>query len=73
MYKEIDELAEEIRERAEAKGYDKVIFMSDHGLPSQTAHNRNAFYSCNEKLYGENSKEKPKITDFYDKITGFEQ
>ncbi|MBY6294544.1 hypothetical protein GLU60_04100 [Nanohaloarchaea archaeon H01] len=65
MYLEIDELAGEIREKALEKGYDTIIFMSDHGLPDETDHNENAFYSCNRKLFG---KRTPKITDFHDKI-----
>lgn len=63
LYKETDELAGEILEKAEGK-YDKIIFMSDHGLPAEKGHNGNAFYSCNTELF----KEKPKLTDFHDKI-----
>lgn len=65
LYLEIDQLAGEIKDKALAKGYERIIFMSDHGLPSQHEHNENAFYSCNEELFGE---EKPHITDFYNKI-----
>ncbi|MFB6158109.1 MAG: alkaline phosphatase family protein [Candidatus Nanohalobium sp.] len=65
IYKESDNLAKEILEKAEEASYDYVIFMSDHGLPDEEAHNENAFYSCNKELFGE---ETPHITDFYDKI-----
>lgn len=47
-----------------------VIFMSDHGRPDEGKgglweHNKNAFYSCNRELFG---NETPHITDFHDKI-----
>ena len=64
-YKELDELAGEIKDKALEAGYDTVIFMSDHGLPAEGGHNENAFYSCNHELFGE---ENPHITDFHDKI-----
>lgn len=65
MYGEIDNLAKDIKETALNSGYDYIIFMSDHGLPTQKEHNENAFYSCNKKLFG---RKTPKITDFHDKI-----
>ena len=65
MYKEVDELSKEIKLKAENQGYDYVIFMSDHGLPTEKEHNENAFYSCNKELFGD---ETPHITDFHDKI-----
>ena len=66
MYEEMDQLAEQIRKKAEEKGYDRIIFMSDHGLPAKGAgHNKNAFYSCNKELFGD---EEPHITDFYNEI-----
>jgi len=65
MYEEIDGLAEEIKLKAIEKGYEHIIFMSDHGLPTEKGHNENAFYSCNKELFGE---ETPHITDFYDRI-----
>lgn len=65
IYNETDELAAEIREKALDKGYDYVVFMSDHGLPTVKTHNDQAFYSCNKELFGEKM---PKITDFHDKI-----
>ena len=65
MYREMDELAGEIKEKASAKGYNCIVFMSDHGLPAKIGHNENAFYSSNEKLFPDST---PKITDFYDKI-----
>ncbi|MFB6199569.1 MAG: alkaline phosphatase family protein, partial [Candidatus Nanohaloarchaea archaeon] len=64
IYLEMDELAGEVKEKAEEQGYDHIIFMSDHGLPTETEHNKNAFYSSNKPLFDE----KPKIYDFYDKI-----
>jgi hypothetical protein len=64
LYKETDELAGDIIERFE-DSYDTIIFLSDHGLPEGDQHNKNAFYSCNKKLFG---KEQPHITDFHDKI-----
>lgn len=65
MYKETDEFASEIIEKAKEAGYDYIIFMSDHGLPTVKTHNENAFYSSNKELFGEKT---PKITDFHDKI-----
>lgn len=69
-YYEMDELAGEILEKAEEKGFDTVIFMSDHGVPDveNGGHNKNAFYSCNRELFGEKT---PHITDFHDKILEF--
>lgn len=64
IYLETDELAEKIIEKAEDT-YDYIIFMSDHGLPEDDSHNKNAFYSCNRELFGD---ENPHITDFHDKI-----
>lgn len=64
LYLETDELAGEIKQKALKKGYDRIIFMSDHGLPTESEHNENAFYSCNKPLFDE----KPKITDFYRKL-----
>lgn len=61
MYAEIDALAGETKTNSD---YDYVIFMSDHGKPTQKEHNENAFYSSNQPLF--NSK--PLITDFYDAI-----
>ncbi len=65
MYREMDELAGEIKEKALDKGYDYVIFMSDHGLPAEIGHNENAFYSSNKPLFEEKT---PKITEFHDRI-----
>lgn len=64
IYEETDELAEEIIEFFEDE-YDYIIFMSDHGLPTEEGHNENAFYSCNIELFGD---EIPHVTDFHDKI-----
>ena len=64
LYEETDELAEEIIEFFENE-FETIIFMSDHGLPTKTEHNQNAFYSSNKELFRE---KEPHITDFYDKI-----
>jgi hypothetical protein len=66
-YREMDEFAGEILEKAEENGFDTIIFMSDHGLPDveNGGHNENAFYSCNHELFG---GRKPHITDFHNKI-----
>lgn len=66
-YREMDEFADEILEKAEENGFDTVIFMSDHGLPDveKGGHNENAFYSCNHELFGDKT---PHITDFHDKV-----
>jgi len=58
-YETVDRFAADIL--AAAEGYDVVIFMSDHGLPTETAHNEQAFYSCNQEL----GLDTPHITDFY--------
>jgi hypothetical protein len=65
MYREMDELAGKIKSKALEKGYDYVVFMSDHGLPAEIGHNENAFYSSNKPLF---SDSEPKITDFHDRI-----
>lgn len=65
MYNEIDELAGQIKEKALNTGYDRIIFMSDHGLPDENSHNKNAFYSANKELFLDKT---PKIMDFHDKI-----
>lgn len=62
LYREMNDLAETIRTRA--SGYDTVLFLSDHGLPTATEHNTNAFYSLNRDC----GLETPHITDFYDRI-----
>jgi hypothetical protein len=66
-YHEMEDLAAEIKQKAHKEGFDTVIFMSDHGLPDveNGGHNKNAFYSCNHELFGD---ETPHITDFHDKI-----
>lgn len=66
-YRRLDEIAGEILEEY---GDDwTVIFMSDHGRPEKKPgpheHNKNAFYSSNRVLFGD---ETPHITDFHDKI-----
>jgi hypothetical protein len=65
-YRRLDDIAGEILE--EFEGW-TVIFMSDHGRPDGSKgaheHNKNAFYSCNKELFGD---ETPHITDFHDKI-----
>lgn len=66
VYQETDQLAKEIKEKATEKGYDILIFLSDHGMPTETEHNENAFYSCNKRLFCDKT---PKINEFHDKIT----
>jgi len=61
VYEQIDELAAELKRQASEK-YDRILFMSDHGLPTETEHNENAFYSCNRELFADRI---PHITDFY--------
>ncbi|MFB6295028.1 MAG: alkaline phosphatase family protein [Candidatus Nanohaloarchaea archaeon] len=63
-YEEIDEFSQEILDLVEDR-FDTVIFMSDHGLPTETQHNENAFYSCNHALFPDTE---PHITDFHDTI-----
>lgn len=65
LYQELDEFVGEIVERAEDAGYERIIFMSDHGLPTKKGHNENAFYSSNEKLF---PAKKPQIVDFHKKL-----
>lgn len=64
-YRKLDSQAGRIKETALQNGYDVVIFLSDHGLPTVKEHNENAFYSCNKELFGDKT---PHITDFHDKI-----
>lgn len=64
LYRETDELAGEILDEL-GQDFETVIFMSDHGVPTRFSHNRNAFYSCNRELFGD---ETPHITDFYTEI-----
>lgn len=63
LYEETDEFAREVKKKALEKGYERVIFMSDHGLPEAEGHNRNAFYSSNKPLFPDTI---PHITDFHD-------
>lgn len=63
LYQETDKLAGKIKKKALEKGYNRIIFMSDHGLPTATEHNENAFYSSNIELF--DSRE-PHIKDFYE-------
>lgn len=63
LYREMDNLAAEIIEKGEDK-YDYIIFMSDHGLPSEDQHNENAFYSVNKKVGLDN----PTVFDLHDFI-----
>lgn len=62
-YRRLESVAEEIKEEFDEKW--TIIFMSDHGLPTENGHNENAFYSCNRELFPNKT---PKITDFHDKI-----
>lgn len=63
-YQQMDTVAGEIIEAADGK-YDTIIFMSDHGLPEISQHNRKAFYSCNHELFGD---EEPRIIGFHDPV-----
>lgn len=62
LYNKTDKLAKQIKEKALYKGYERVVFMSDHGLPKGEEHNKNAFYSSNEPIFG---SKKPIITEFF--------
>jgi hypothetical protein len=62
IYGETDELVEKITDYFE-DSFETIIFMSDHGLPTETQHNKNAFYSCNKEIFGD---KEPHITDFHD-------
>jgi len=66
-YEYMDNLAGKIKKKGVENGFDRIIFLSDHGLPSpkEGAHNKNAFYSCNKELFSDIT---PHITDFHDKI-----
>lgn len=66
LYQELDEFADRVIEKAKEAGYERIIFMSDHGLPTKEGHNKNAFYSSSDELFGE---QKPRITDFHSKLT----
>lgn len=67
LYNETDALAEEIKQKAEQKGYEQIIFMSDHGLPTDKQHNENAFYSAKKQIF--NAQQTPHITEFYEVFT----
>jgi hypothetical protein len=64
LYQELDSLARDILDYFSSE-FEHIVFMSDHGLPTKKAHNKNAFYSCNRELFGDKT---PHITDFHDKI-----
>jgi predicted AlkP superfamily pyrophosphatase or phosphodiesterase len=61
VYEEIDDLAAAIMDAAD--GFDEILFMSDHGMPTENEHNENAFYGTTLDVDG-----KPHMTDFYDII-----
>jgi predicted AlkP superfamily pyrophosphatase or phosphodiesterase len=63
VYKDIDNFAGRVKKYF-SEDFDTIIFMSDHGLVTETGHNKNAFYSCNRPLF----EESPDICDFHDKI-----
>ncbi|MDY6770074.1 MAG: alkaline phosphatase family protein [Candidatus Nanohaloarchaea archaeon] len=70
-YHRIDDFAADIIDAAEGD-YDVILFMSDHGLPTENQHNRQAFYSLNR----EEGLDTPHITDFHDLVldwTGAEE
>lgn len=60
LYLEMDEFAGSILDKFGSE-YDTILFMSDHGLPTEKGHNENAFYSCNSQLF---TRLVPDITDF---------
>lgn len=64
LYNEIDDLASEILEFF-SESYDTIVFLSDHGIPTETQHNENAFYSCNKELFPDST---PHITSFRNRI-----
>lgn len=64
LYEEMDEFAAKILEFF-SEDFETIIFMSDHGLPTEEEHNENAFYSSNKKLFPNKT---PKMSEFKDKI-----
>jgi hypothetical protein len=62
-YQQFDDLARDVVTTLAPT--DSFIIMSDHGMPSEAAHNENAFYSCNVELFPDTT---PHITDFHDRI-----
>ena len=64
VYQDFDDMTERVVEYF-GEDYDIIIFMSDHGLPTETEHNENAFYSCNKEIFG---NKEPSIMDFHDEI-----
>jgi hypothetical protein len=66
LYQETDELAAEIKEKAESAGYEEIVFMSDHGLPEGEQHNTNAFWSSS----AQSSVSKVSLKDFFERLTG---
>lgn len=63
-YRNLDQFSSDIITEF-SEEFDYMVFMSDHGLPTDSSHNKNAFYSCNKELFGDKT---PHITDFHDKI-----
>lgn len=61
LYREMDITAHDIENRVRENGL--ILFVSDHGA-ERGLHNRNAFYSCNQRVGLHN----PKITDFANMI-----
>jgi hypothetical protein len=64
VYHEMDELAADIRDRAQKSGFDRIDFISEHGLPRDDSlkHEDTGFYSSNQSL----GLDTPSITEFYD-------
>lgn len=63
-YERLDKIAKEIKEEY-GEQYEYIIFMSDHGRPIDSEHNKKAFYSSNKRLsFGS----EPHITEFYGEI-----
>lgn len=62
IYEKMNNFVKRVKNEVE---FERIVLMSDHGVPTRFEHNKNAFYSCNQNLFGENM---PHITDFYDSI-----
>ncbi|MFB6185662.1 MAG: hypothetical protein ABEI86_02195 [Halobacteriaceae archaeon] len=65
-YEKIDNIAKNIKSQALTEGYDNILFLSEHGLPTPDQgtgyHKPKGFYSCNQTI----DVEDPSILDFYD-------
>lgn len=77
LYKEIDKKAKQIKTWAKLYNYD-LMFISDHGLPEDFEHNKQAFYSIQGDIQitqdpseSSNGNEGVPITDFYSEIKNY--